>query len=126
MKTIGAALLLLATPALAHHSFAMFDKDKVVTLQGTVKEFQWANPHIFIQLVAADPQTGKVGEWSLEGPSINGLMRNGWSRNTIKAGDKARIAIHPVKSGGAAGSIVDLTIIRQVQHTGGPAQPAAQ
>ncbi len=70
----------------------MFDQTKEVTLDGTLKELQWTNPHIWVQVAAKDPKTGKDVEWSIEGGSPNGLARRGWSRNMMKAGDKPRLS----------------------------------
>lgn len=102
----AAALALLAAPVAAHHSFAMFDKSKETWLDGTVKEFQWANPHVFIQLSV--PVRGRVVEWSLEGGSPNILSRNGWKRTSLKAGDKVRILIYPLRSGDPGGSFLEV------------------
>jgi len=98
-----------AAPALAHHSFAMFDNQKTVTLEGTVKEFQWTNPHTWIQIVVKDP-SGKDVEWSVEGGSPNGLSRQGWKRQSLKPGDKASVVIHPLKDGTNGGSLVSATV----------------
>ena len=113
-STLRAALLTLvlasaAAPALAHHSFAMFDAQKTVTLEGTVKEFQWTNPHTWIQVIVRDP-AGKEVEWSVEGGSPNGLSRDGWSRQSLKPGDKASVVIHPLKDGTNGGSLVSVTV----------------
>ena len=116
MKSLYAALLVggsvLATSGgvLAHHSFAMFDNQKTVTLDGTVKEFQWTNPHSWVQLVVKDPATGKDVEWSIEAGSPNGLERQGWSRHSAQPGDKAQIDIHPLKDGTAGGSLIAMTV----------------
>ena len=106
----GAAALLAVAPASAHHSFAMFDNQKNVTLEGTVKEFQWTNPHSWIQLVVKDPATGKEVEDSIEGGSPNGLSRSGWKRTSLKAGDKAVAIIHPLKDGTNGGSLVSVSV----------------
>lgn len=106
----AAALGALSTPALAHHSFAMFDAQKNLTLEGTVREFQWTNPHSWIQLVVTDPVTGKEVEWSVEGGSPNFLARNGWKRTSMKPGDKAAVVIHPMKDGTTGGSLVSATV----------------
>ena len=106
---LGAVLALGAPAAQAHHSFAMFDNTKNVTLEGTVKEFQWTNPHSWVQVMVKDP-TGKEVEWSIEGGSPNGLARQGWKRTAIKAGDKAKVVIHPMKDGGPGGSLVEISI----------------
>jgi hypothetical protein len=95
---------LLTGPAFAHHSYTMFDMEKNVSLQGTVKEIQWTNPHIWIQLLVTDAATGNEVEWSIEGSSPNMLTRAGWTRHALKAGDKAVIVVHPVKSGGKGNS----------------------
>ena len=106
----GVAMVSLASaPAFAHHSFAMFDNQKNVTLEGTVKEFQWTNPHSWIQLVVKDA-SGKEVEYSIEGGSPNGLSRSGWKRTSLKPGDKAVAIIHPLKDGTNGGSLVTVTV----------------
>jgi hypothetical protein len=104
-----AAVALAAAPAFAHHSFAMFDNTKNMTLDGTVKEFQWTNPHSWIQIVVKDA-SGKDVEWSIEGGSPNGLARQGWKRTSLKPGDKAVVVIHPLKDGTAGGSLVTVSV----------------
>lgn len=114
-KPVRAAALALgllaagAAPALAHHSFAMFDNQKTVTLEGTVKEFQWTNPHTWIQVVVKDA-AGREAEWSIEGGSPNGLSRDGWSRTALKPGDKVVLQIHPLKDGSNGGSLVSAAV----------------
>jgi uncharacterized protein DUF6152 len=100
---------LLANVAFAHHSFAMFDQQKEKTLTGTIKELQWTNPHIWIQVLVPD-DAGKTVEWSVEGGSPNNLSRKGWSRNSMKAGDKVVITIHPLKNGENGGSLMKVTV----------------
>ena len=73
--------------ASAHHSFAMFDATQTKTLVGTVKQVQWTNPHIWIQVLVPDAKAGAAAEWSIEGGSPNGLTRQGWRRTSIKEGD---------------------------------------
>lgn len=85
----------------AHHSFAMFDTTKDATLSGVVKEFQWTNPHVFIQVVAEDGR-----EWSIEASAVNALRRNGWTRDSFKPGDKVSIVMHPLKSGQPGGAFM--------------------
>ncbi len=108
--TGAAGLMLAATPALAHHSFAMFDNSKEMTIEGTVKEFQWTNPHTWVQVMVLDKATGKEVEWSVEGGSPNGLSRQGWTRRSAAAGDKVVIAIHPLKDGSPGGSLISMTV----------------
>jgi hypothetical protein len=97
--------LLLTTPAAwAHHSFAMFDLQKEVTLAGTVADFQWTNPHVWIELGVVE--NGQPVRYSIEGSSINNLSRAGWKRSTLKPGDKITVVIHPLKSEAKGGSFV--------------------
>ena len=104
-----ASWVVLPGAADAHHSFAMFDAAKEKTLEGTVKEFQWTNPHAWIQLMVTDP-AGKVTEWSIECGSPNGLKRQGWRAAALKKGDKVTAVIHPLKSGESGGSLVIVTL----------------
>lgn len=103
--TAAVAALLLGTPALAHHSFAMFDRDKEVTLVGTVKEFQWTNPHIWVQVLVPNKNGKGQVEWSVEGASLNTVKRWGWKKDAIKPGDKVVVTIHPMRDGSKGGSL---------------------
>jgi hypothetical protein len=116
----AAALLAgAAGPSAAHHSFAMFDMQKEVKVEGTVKEFQWTNPHVWIQLVAKDAN-GKEVEWGVECQAISGLARSGWTRHTLKVGDMIAVVIHPLKtSTQPGGSLVSATINGQTLGGGG-------
>jgi len=89
-----AALLTLAAtiPAVAHHSFAAeFDRSKMVTLTGTVTKLAWVNPHARFYIDVKDEATGKVNNWDWELSSPNGLMRRGWTRNSLKQGDTVTV-----------------------------------
>jgi hypothetical protein len=99
----------IAAPAQAHHSFAMFDNTKTVTLDGVVREFQWTNPHTWVQIVVRDAN-GRTAEWAVEGGSPNGLARTGWKRDSLKPGDHAVVVIHPLKDGSNGGSLVTASI----------------
>ena len=101
-----AMLPLLAT---AHHSFAAFDSASEKTLVGVVKEFQWTNPHSWIQLNVAD-ESGKVVEWAIEGNSPNILVRQGYTSKSVKGGDRVTVVVHPLKDGSAGGSLVRITL----------------
>lgn len=103
-----AGVALAAPPAQAHHSFAMFDLGKQITIEGTVRAFQYTNPHIWIYLTVADPKTHQPVEWAIEGGSPNTLSRAGWTRTIIKSGDKVRITINPLRDGRPGGSLVAL------------------
>jgi Family of unknown function (DUF6152) len=100
-----AAALLAGAPVFAHHSFAMFDKDKEVTLVGEVKDFQWANPHVWLQLVTQD-DAGQSVEWGIEMASVNILAREGWKKTSFKPGDKVTVVIHPLRDGSHGGAMI--------------------
>lgn len=107
--TVAVMTLMAAGTALAHHSFAMFDAQKVVTIDGSVKDFQWANPHSWIQLAVKDP-SGKSIEWSIEAGSPNVLVRQGWRKTSMKPGDEAQVTIHPMKDGSPGGSLIKASV----------------
>lgn len=96
-----AAVVALAIPAytFAHHSFAMFDPQRQVTLHGVVKEFRWSNPHVFIQLLATGDAGRSEEEWSIEMSSPEHLVRAGWKPGTLKPGDKVTLIVHPLRDG---------------------------
>lgn len=104
----GVAALAVAAPALAHHSFAMFDQKKVMTLAGTVHEFQWTNPHAWIEMDVL--QKGKAQRWSIELNSPNNLKRQGWKRDSLKPGDKVTVRIAPLRSGQHGGLFLDVKL----------------
>ena len=108
-RLLAAALAgagLAAVPALAHHSFAMFDQSKVMTLDGTVREFQWTNPHSFIELDVVSG--GRTQRWSIELNSPNNLTRQGWRRTSLKAGERVSVRIAPLRNGHPGGLFLDL------------------
>ena len=95
------ALALTAGPTLGHHSFAMFDRDNQIDLEGVMQEFRFANPHTFIYL-AVKQDNGSTVTWSLEGQSPSLLVREGWTSRTLKPGDELRMRIAPLRSAGGA------------------------
>ena len=99
----------ISTPAAAHHSFAMFDRDKNITMSGTVKEFEWTNPHVWIHMMVPD-QAGKPMEWSFEMQAIAQDMAGGWRSDSVKPGDKVSIEFHPLKDGSRGGELVAATL----------------
>jgi hypothetical protein len=104
----GAAILALSASASAHHSFAMFDQNKLITLKGSVAEFYWINPHGHIILnVDAGPgvDPAMVGEWDIECASTSIMRLQGWSSATLKAGDKVAISGNPLKDGSKGASL---------------------
>ena len=98
---IGILLILAAAPLCAHHSGAMYDVEKTDTLQGTVRIFQWSNPHCWIQLLV--PKEGVTQEWSVEMGSTAELYRSGWRPGTVKPGDKVTVLVHPIRDGSSGG-----------------------
>ena len=106
MKTFAklalAAAALAPLPAIAHHSYAMFDMQKTVELQATVVRFKWQNPHAFIEADA----TSRSGteRWSIEMTSPNNPAQEGWKRTSLKPGDRVTIFVHPLRSGARGGS----------------------
>jgi hypothetical protein len=102
------ALLALAGQALAHHSFAMFDRNKEVTVKGTVKQFNYTNPHSWLDILVTD-EKGQVKEWSfeMEGPST--LMRAGIKPGSLKPGDKITVKAWPLRDGRPAGAALSIT-----------------
>jgi hypothetical protein len=104
-----ALFLLVAGSASAHHSFAMFDRSKETTLVGVVQEFQWTNPHSWIEIDVAN-ESGGTDKWSIECNSPNNLARQGWKSSSVKAGDKISVVIWPLRSGEKGGLFISLTL----------------
>ena len=97
-----ALMIVMVAPALAHHSFAVYDHTRTLTLSGTVTKFQWTNPHGFIEMDV--PQSdGSMKHYSVELTSINMMQRVGWRSNMIKAGDKVKVVVAPLLSGEPVG-----------------------
>jgi Family of unknown function (DUF6152) len=112
--TAGALWLTVALAALpfaatAHHSYAMFDLSQTVTLQGTIRDFQWTNPHSWIWIDVPDAK-GAAQQWGIEGMSPNYLARRGWSKHTLRPGDKVSLVIHPLKGVEHGGSFMSVTL----------------
>jgi hypothetical protein len=104
-----AVVQLLAGVALAHHSFAMFDPEKLITQPGVVKEFEWTNPHVWLHMMAPD-STGKPVEWSFEMQATAQASSGGWRPDTVKPGDKVIVEFHPLKDGSRGGELVAATL----------------
>jgi hypothetical protein len=105
---VAGVALFPALPALAHHSYAMFDDSKTVSLEGTVKDWQFSNPHAWLVVTVAE--NGKSEEWAIEGPTTNGRQPRGWSRTTFKAGDKIKVEINPLRDGRKGGAFLRATL----------------
>ena len=99
-----------APAAFAHHSASMFDFAHPITLEGTVRAFNWTNPHISIDLYV-DGQNGQAGKlWTIEASSVGAMTRAGWNKHTVTPGDKVKVLLSPLRDGGAAGSITSVTL----------------
>ena len=103
------AALCVAASAFAHHSFAMFDQSKQVTLKGTVRQFQWTNPHAWIHLDVPNP-SGGVDSWQVELNSPNNLKRQGWKSTSLTAGEKVTLMLNPLKDGTKGGLFISVTL----------------
>lgn len=106
LATAAGLALIGSSAADAHHSGAMFDYSKSITLQGTITKFQWINPHSWIQILVKD-DLGEIHEWSVECPAPTGLARQGWKGTSMKPGDKAVIVVHPLTNGNMGGFLVE-------------------
>jgi Family of unknown function (DUF6152) len=110
-------------PALSHHSFAMFDQSKQVSVKGVVKEFQWTNPHAFIRVEVTDKDTTEI--WDVELNSPNNLKRQGWTSQSVKAGDNVVVVLNPLRDlshkGGlfVAVTLPDGTVLGDATRVGG-------
>ena len=99
------AISFTTAPAEAHHSFAMFDQSKKVVLEGKVRQFQWTNPHCYIQLLVPD-ENGKEVEWSLEMGAPMYLYANGWRPKSLTPGTPVTVTINPLRDGRPGGLLL--------------------
>jgi Family of unknown function (DUF6152) len=102
-------LMAITAPAVAHHSFAVFDHTRTLTIRGTVTKFQWTNPHGFLEVDIPQPD-GTTKHFSIELTSINMMQRVGWRSNMIKAGDKITAIVAPLLSGDPVGLGLEVTM----------------
>jgi hypothetical protein len=113
--TLGAILLAVAAaaswPAYAHHSFAVYDRSKLLTLKGNVKIFQWTNPHCVIWVLVQPEGGGDPQEWSFETTSPGVLTRGGWTRNSVKVGDRVSVEFYPLRDGSPGGGLNSVTLL---------------
>jgi hypothetical protein len=105
----AATLAVSALPASAHHSFAMFDATQTVTLNGSVKEFQWTNPHAWIMVNVNNTQ-GQPETWAIEMNGPGALVRDGWKPKTLTPGMKVEVSIHPLRDGNNGGQFLNVKL----------------
>jgi hypothetical protein len=110
VSLIAIAVAAFTAPAIAHHSFAMFDDSKTVTLSGTVKEFEWVNPHSWLRVMVNDEKTGKPALWALELSSPSRLVTMGMHADSVKPGDTVSVTFHPMKDGTRGGQFMQATL----------------
>jgi len=109
LAAVVLAVLFAVTPAMAHHSFNMFDMSNQTTITGTIKDFQWTNPHTWTWVDVPNDK-GAVDTWGIEGMSPNFLGRRGWTKHTLNPGDKVTITIYPLKDGQKGGTFLHATL----------------
>jgi len=122
MATLGAA-----SAAYAHHSFAMFDSESQIKLKGKVTDFQWQNPHVYIEVDAVDvnAKDKTVKSWTIECANPGILNRIGWKFNMVKVGDELTLIVAPLRSGEPGALLKQITLPDgKVFTNGGPAGPA--
>jgi hypothetical protein len=100
---VAIAAVCFAAQGQAHHSFAMFDHEKMINVSGTLIEFEWTNPHCWLHVGVADAATGRTLDWAFEMGSIGQVTQQGWKTDTVKPGDKITIEAYPMKDGSRGG-----------------------
>jgi hypothetical protein len=100
---VSLAVAAFGLQAHAHHSFAMFDHEKTISISGTLKDFEFTNPHCWLHVLAVDASTGRTVEWSFEMGSIGQIAAQGWKMDTVKPGDKITVDGYPMKDGTRGG-----------------------
>jgi hypothetical protein len=123
MAAMGLGCASLPAAVLAHHSYAMFDATRTVTVSGTVAKFEWANPHVFVWVYVPNPKTsGGYDLYAFENGSTNVLTRLGWSRTTLQPNEKVSIEYAPLKDGRTGGHLLKVTYAdgRVINGAGGP------
>ena len=104
------AVAAFTAPALAHHSFAMFNAEQTITLEGTVKEFEWVNPHAWLRVMVNDEKTGTPALWALELSSPSRLVTMGMRADSVKPGDAVSVTFHPMKNGSRSGQFIQAVL----------------
>jgi Family of unknown function (DUF6152) len=121
ISAVVAAAVVSGGQALAHHSGAMFDMTKIVTISGTVQQFNWTNPHSSFKVLVANA-TGTEDVWAVEMGGPNNLIREGWKRTTLKPGDKVTVTVRPLRDGVPGGAYVGIVLADGTSLGGEPKQ----
>lgn len=123
IPVIAGALSMIGSTAFAHHSFAMFDNTRKIDVKGTVKDVQWTNPHVWVDMVVTE--NGQQKTYGFEGGAVAVLKKFGWTKDMVKAGDVITLTAHPFKDGKAGGSIDFVTLADGRKIGGGDGIPGA-
>jgi hypothetical protein len=129
LRSLCLCLVLTGPAAFAHHSFAMYDSSQLLTVTGTVKTFQWSNPHVLLWLVTAPDAGGSSEEWTFELPTSPGVLtRLGWDKHSLQPGDRVVVEYNPLRNGEHGGSFKKATLVgsgKVLQVNIGPPPPTA-
>jgi len=120
---VASAMSLIGSAAFAHHSFAMFDNTRKIDVKGTVKDVQWTNPHVWVDMVVME--NGQQKTYGFEGGAVAVLKKFGWTKDMVKAGDTVTLTAHPFKDGKPGGSIDFVTLADGRKIGGGDGIPGA-
>lgn len=118
---VGVIGLASVAPVRAHHSFAAYEPNVQIKLEGTVTAFKWANPHVYIEIDGTDAKTGAKRHWLLECASTSILNRAGWRFNMLKAGDKVTVIVSPLRNGEPAALLKQITLADGTKFSNGAA-----
>lgn len=102
----GAVLLLVLQDAVAHHSYAMFDHSKTITVEGSVAKLEWVNPHVFVWVYVKNEKSGAYDLYGFENGPVTMMMRAGWTSETLKPGEKIRVQFFPLTDGRTGGYFI--------------------
>jgi len=119
--TVIALGLVSSAPVRAHHSFAAYEPNVQIKLEGTVTEFKWANPHVYIEIDGTDIKSGAKRHWLLECASTSILNRAGWKFNMLKPGDKVTVIVSPLRNGEPAALLKQITLADGTKYSNGAA-----
>ena len=132
IRSMGAAAVLAAivfcslgfAPALAHHSFGLFDMSKTAEVEGTVVRFEWSNPHCWLFIESGPSSDAAAVNYGFEMTSVGEMTRRGWSKISVKPGDKVKVTFHPVRDGRPAGYMMSVMTV-EGKYIGRPSEGQA-